>query len=270
MISKVDQFYWDRGWKELGDLPPPIDPRSSKLRDHWKRSFCEFFEAWIPKAVPERGRLIEVGCARSVWLPYFAKSWGYQVAGLDSSEIGCRQAEAILKREGVKGTIYHADLFRPPEEVLEAFDVVISFGLVEHFWPTSQVVRALGRFLKPGGIMVTVVPNMSGIVGSLQRLLNSEVFRMHVVLSACRLRKAHEEAGLRVEFAGYHMVCNFGVLNAGTRSWGARRAVLALLRGISLGLWFLERKGFRQSPGRLLSPYVGCVASRRVRDGLGT
>ena len=43
----------------------------------------------------------------------------------------------ILSIEGVKGDIVCADFFSPPESMIEEFDVVISFGVLEHFEDTE-------------------------------------------------------------------------------------------------------------------------------------
>jgi hypothetical protein len=37
----------------------------------------------------------------------------------------------ILSKEGVRGEIVCADFFSPPGSMLEVFDVVISFGVLE-------------------------------------------------------------------------------------------------------------------------------------------
>lgn len=265
MISKVPQSHWDRTWEVHSDLPRPVNPTSVRLRDYVCRQFCEFFARWLSHADPGGRRLIEVGCARSIWLPYFAKHLRYEVAGLDTSEIGCRQAESILQREGVIGTIYRGDLFSPPGELLGAFDALVSLGLVEHFAPTSDVLRALNRLLRPAGRMITVVPNMAGLVGWVQKWMSRDVFRMHCILSPKSLAKAHEDAGLRVLWSNYFLSSNFGVCNPGSTAhfMDPKWFILRALRRLSLAVWFCERTIFGIPAHSLWSPYVACVAVRQ-------
>ena len=116
-------------------LPAPVDPRDKTLSNYVARKFHELFTRVLPRG--HNVRLLEVGCARSRWLPYFAAEHGYEVTGLDYSTMGCEQARQILAAAGVEGRIVEGDLFSPPEDLLEAFDVVISFGLVEHFDDTD-------------------------------------------------------------------------------------------------------------------------------------
>ena len=89
------------------------------------------------------------------------------VTGLDYSEIGCEEARLILENNNVEGEIVCCDFFSPPESMLNRYDVVISFGVLEHFENTSDCTKAFSRFLRPGGLLLTVIPNMNGIPGLL-------------------------------------------------------------------------------------------------------
>jgi len=84
--------------------------------------------------------------------PYFAKEFGFKVYGIDYSEIGCKQAREVLSNTGVEGNVICAIFFSPPENLIDAFDVVVSFGVVEHFEDTAGIA-AFSRFLKPNGIL---------------------------------------------------------------------------------------------------------------------
>ena len=97
--------------------------------------------------VPPGSRLLEIGAARSRWLPYFAQHFGLQVTGLDYSQDGCEQARAILARSNRSGDIVCADLFAPPPRLLRRFDVVWAAGGTPHcVFPISpsELVRISG------------------------------------------------------------------------------------------------------------------------------
>src|SRR5438552_12828083 len=51
---------------------------------------------------------------------------------ITASTSGCEQARAVLARDGVDGKIVEADVFTPPSELHESFDVVFTLGVVEH------------------------------------------------------------------------------------------------------------------------------------------
>ncbi len=262
--SRASKEYWDLLWQE-GNLPRAVNPRDRSLKNHVDLEFDALFRRTFAaeKRVRHVPDLAELGCARSAWLPYFAMEFGFRVTGVDYSPAGCDQARAILVKEGVDGDVVCADIFAPPPHLLNRFDYVVSFGLVEHFEATHECVRSCGAFLKPGGKMITVILNMNGLVGWLQKTLGREVFDVHVPLSREELRRAHEVAGLEVLNCGYFCFLNFGVLNLNQ----IRRSLLGLwasraLNGISAATWLLERFGLRLAANRVTSPYVVCVSTK--------
>jgi SAM-dependent methyltransferase len=260
------QGYWDRLWDETS-LPAPIDPRAAGLRYHVRRELHALFRRFLPAKGAAPARLLEVGCARSAWLPYFAREFACEVAGLDYSPLGCRQSEEMLRRAGVPGEVACADLFDPPPHMKGAFDFVVTFGVVEHFDDTAACIAALGAFLRPGGRVITIIPNNAGAVGWLQRVVNRPVFDLHVVLDREQLAAAHRGAGLAVEHADYLVSTHFAVTNlngvpAGTPSFWAKRLFRTGFIAASAAVWVWEERVRPVRPGRALSPYVACVARR--------
>ena len=151
------------------------------------RRFDALFRDLFAGLPTQRMRLLEVGCARSAWLPYFGREFGFELHGLDYSELGCRQERTILVKAGLEGEVTCADLFTPPPDLLGAFDVVVSFGVVEHFSDTLAATRALAALLRPDGLVVTVVPNMRGAIGRIEQLINRDVYDIHVPIGPARL-----------------------------------------------------------------------------------
>src|SRR6478736_1896451 len=169
--DKAGRAYSDAAWNAR--VPESVvDPRDRRLDNEVNRRF----DAWFHRVLAGvSGRLIEVGCAGSAWLPYFAREHGLTVTGLDYSPRGCEQAEAVLATAGVAGEVVCADLFAPPAAQVGRFDVVFSFGVVEHFTDTTACIRALAALVAPGGRLITVVPNMNGTTGWLQKMVDRAV-----------------------------------------------------------------------------------------------
>jgi SAM-dependent methyltransferase len=213
---------------------------------------------------PERAQgLIEIGCAQSVFLPYFARYFGFRVAGLDQSELGCERSRQILERERIQGEVCCADLFNPPGALLGRFDVAISFGVVEHFDDTSKPLSGIARFLRAGGKLVTFIPNLTGTLGAYQRLLDRPLYDAHVVMDRERLAEAHRLAGLEVESADYLMPFSLEVLNV--EGWKNRVARMLFSRAHTAAsrlVWMIDDRLVRLRPNHWTSPYVVCVARR--------
>lgn len=214
--------------------------------------------------LPENATAVELGCGASDWLPHLAARYGVSVTGVDYSESGCRLAERKLASVSQPGRIICADLFVPPDDCVGQFDLVMSFGVVEHFSDTAAALRAASVFAKPGGVVLTTVPNLAGTIGWFQEHLDADVYRVHRVLDADALRRAHDAAHLEVSTCDYFLSFNYGVLVRASTDRGARRvakrAVWYSLAGFS---HFLAGRRWIEKvvpPNRLTSPYILAVA----------
>ena len=167
----------------------------------------------VNETLSPQSSLLEIGCGGSEWLPAFAKRFGVRVSGIDYSGQGCELAKALLDDAGVEGTIVQADLFEPPAEMIEAYDCVASFGVVEHFADTGACLDAMSAFLKPSGLMVCVIPNMRGLVGWLQKIIDPLVYSKHIPLRCEELREVHHECGLKPIFCNFALPVHLGVVN---------------------------------------------------------
>lgn len=264
--DKAGKQFWDELWDELA-LPEAVDPRSTRLGNLFNRRVDALIRRILANMSTEGLSLLEVGCGRSAWLAYFHREFGFDVSGLDYSDIGCDQARLILANAGVPGDIVRGDLFSPPEHLLESFDVVWSFGVVEHFVPTSTCVRACGALLKSGGTMITVVPNLTGVPGALQRMLSRSIYDVHVPLRAEQLALAHREAGLSLVECGYFLSSGFGVLRPGADnppplSQRIKGRGLRLLEGGSVATWWLEDRTRQLPATRRFAPFIVCIAEK--------
>lgn len=261
-VDRAGREYWDDEWEEAVS-PHVIEPTSPRIWAHRDKLFCEAFRRLLKGRT--RPAVLELGCARSAWLPYFAKYHEATICGLDYSPRGVEQAQYRLQQEGCSGDIRCADLFEPPAEWRAAFDVVVWFGVAEHFDDPTKAVRAAAAFLKPGGLMITEIPNLVGVVGWLQRAVNKQVYDIHVPHSRESLARHHESADLRVVSAEYIVPIDFGVVDLGRTSSGLARTVKAtvlywlwLLTGVG---WWIDRR-IRVPNSRLFSGFVIVAAEK--------
>jgi cyclopropane fatty-acyl-phospholipid synthase-like methyltransferase len=258
-MDKAGVEYWEKVWRE-SSLPARVQVDTPNRHNYLERCFDEVFARYL-RGKPG-ARLVEVGCGRSVMLPFMALRYQVQVSGIDYSHLGCEQSRQILRASNIEGTIYEADVFNPPRELLNSFDFVTSFGVAEHFDPVSNCLRAMGQLLKPGGVIITFVPNLSGVLGPLQRFADLEIYGIHQILTAKTLQAEHERAGFSVLEARSLGALNFCLLN-----WGASPGLKGKLgRRISSAItkfcWsVLPRSSVSWRPGPLSSHLV-CVARK--------
>ena len=262
--NRTSESFWTARWSRSGRSDTPVDPEPSGLGNSVHRAYHRYFETAFADLDAGATSLIEVGCARSRWLPYFQRHFGFEISGLDYSERGCEQAREILSASGVVGDVVHADLFAPPDDLIGRFGVVASFGVVEHFDDTASCLHACAKLLKPGGRMVTFIPNMRGSVGLLQRLLSPTTYNVHVPLTPAELKTAHQRVDLEVLNCRYLMAANWGVVHVGERRAVVRSMMRHSLSLASKTIWSFERVGLRLPPNRMTSPYIACTAIKPI------
>jgi SAM-dependent methyltransferase len=186
--------------------------------------------------------IFEVGCGASTWLPYLAQKTGAAVAGIDYSELGCELARAHLQAEGMTGNIYCADIFTADVVEIGQYDFVFSLGVVEHFTDLAGILGAVARFVRPGGILFTEIPNLRSIHGVLGWMWQPKVLAQHVMHSKKDLVQAYLRLGLQDISAEYQ-----GLFSLGIVAWG----VEPRWPGLEKRLLPWIRKSVRASDGLL-------------------
>ena len=111
-----------------------------------------------------------------------------EASGLDYSEPGIAQCHALFDALGLKVNLCHNDIFNH-HLPSASFDVVTSFGVIEHFDNVRPVVHRHLDLVKPGGAALIGVPNYGGVYGSLQRWCDAPNLALHnlEIMKPCAL-----------------------------------------------------------------------------------
>lgn len=265
--DKAGRGHWDNTERNLATKVEVFAPKSG-LRGFARRAWHEELLADLAAMAGPSAELMELGCGGSAFLPYFANQLKFQVSGIDYSATGLEIARQACEAQGVTPSLYCGNILDVPGECRDRYDVVVSFGLLEHFTDTDATVAAFAKFLRPGGRILTVIPNMQGVCGLGQRMLAPEVFRLHEVITAEELADAHSRVGLTVRKSCYFLFTNFGVINPGNRPGLVKSLLFSGLRGATALTWALESAVGRLKPNHFSSPYIICVADK-PSDGIG-
>jgi 2-polyprenyl-6-hydroxyphenyl methylase/3-demethylubiquinone-9 3-methyltransferase len=240
----------------------PLLPDLGRLRD---RRLLDLFDRF--GGVAPRSRVLEIGCGRSRWLPFLARERGLEVSGVDIEPFAAELASANLLACGAAGEILCRDAFALSrnEDLLDRFDLVYSTGVMEHFDDVVDRLAVLARYLRPGGRILTTVPNLHGVNWALQRLADRETLEMHVVYDPARLQRAHESAGFLTIASGYRGFFDGYLSSAGRAPAGPRRRLhgwLCRAGGMAGEAWLRTGRGAITPETRWLSPHVFFVGAR--------
>jgi SAM-dependent methyltransferase len=146
--------FWEEYWKKRNRVPEK--KKKSLLTSEILKTFIRYLEA------DSTLKILEIGGAPGEYLLFMANQFHYSVFSLDYSNIGNQQTVDTFKRAGRKVHVYERDLFAENLD-LPVFDIVYSLGFIEHFDDPAKAIRKHLDLLKPGGILMIGVPNLTGI-----------------------------------------------------------------------------------------------------------
>lgn len=250
--------HWSSKWgeMELGKLE--FDFRSPEFRD---------IDTLLKRHLPsdDTFRFLEVGCCPGEYLWYFHERFGYQPTGLEYLEEGCVETRNRFSKQNLEAEIIHGDLFEyAPDEDQELWDVVASFGLVEHFEDIQPCLERHIDLVKPGGYLVLSIPNHSGLNGSILKAIDRDVYDIHNHMNLSDLLEGLKKTR-RVEILKAGYLGRIGFWNTDIYTLAARRsrafylAVRAPLKCIELMGRFIPNSGY-------FSPNITVVARRHSCD----
>lgn len=159
----TDKEWWDNYWSNYR-----FDAIPQKV----------VFEKFMP-AMSMAKNFIEIGGFPGVFAAYFHRRGIREVTILDF-----HLNEAVVRRfeelNGLPpGTIHciESDFFAFSTE--KRYDAVFSYGFIEHFEDTRDVIRRHVELLSETGQLLIVLPNFLGLNGSLQRRFDRENLEAH-------------------------------------------------------------------------------------------
>jgi cyclopropane fatty-acyl-phospholipid synthase-like methyltransferase len=195
-------------------------------------------------------KILDVGCAPGRWIIYFEKNLGLHAYGIDYSTEGIESTKRRLARQGARAEVYAGDFMNYDFPL--KFDVIVSFGVIEHYRDSARFLTRCSRCLVEGGLCICGIPNMaSSFYGSMQRAIDHDVWSRHVPYVLNDLKRSFTGSGFsHVEgtyFGGFKIgVINFSKLGAFNGLMGPPDFVTHLLyRAIS-----------RSSESTLWAPYI--------------
>ncbi len=146
---------WDRHWRS--DPVDPGAPAAEARTPRWRaqeRFVRDRFGGFEGLSV------IELGAGRGLNGVLCAQR-GARVTLLDVSQFPLDQARGLFSAQGLDVQTVVGDVFDLPAEVLDRFDLSMSYGLCEHFLGDRRrrVVAAHLEPLRPGGVALVGVPN---------------------------------------------------------------------------------------------------------------
>ena len=243
----TDRAFWKSFWESKKDLIFYLKP------DY-------IFGDILAKIIAEKNvkTAIELGGFPGYYAAYLKK---YQHLDTTLFDYYIHQGliNQLLEKNGLKQgdiSIIEADLFNYQPTLL--YDMVLSFGLIEHFSNTRSIIQTHLLFLKPGGTLFITLPNFRGVNGWVQRKFDRENYDKHYIesMDPALLARYCRELGLKSVESYYHGKFSTWLENRSQKSTAVRL--------LHKAVWLTGKIATRIIPveSRLLSPYIVLKAEK--------
>lgn len=143
---------FEQGWRDMLASAPDAEFGPQE------RLFAEVKNEALTHILPAGpGTMLECGCGTAEVSAFFAQR-GWACTLLDASETALELGRRRFDRIGQPAELVKGDVYAMPFDD-GTFDVVTSFGLLEHFDDVDRVIAEMARVVKPGGMLFAdIVP----------------------------------------------------------------------------------------------------------------
>ena len=149
---------------------------------------------------------LEIGSFPGAFQPTIARN-GYKLNGIDFNEGNSKELPNWLKSLNIDiGKFHTYDFFLFIKDFETKYDLVCSFGFIEHFKNYEEVLKLHCNLVKPGGQLVLTTPNFRGWMQFIPHfLVDRQNLSKHYLpsMNPDKWRHILETNGFDVEYSGY-------------------------------------------------------------------
>lgn len=169
---------------------------------------CQRENSWVQEVwshVPSGNfSYLELGCSPGFCTSVVAQKKDWQISGVDFSNSEATFLKT-LSLIGRTGKYYQGDIF--DIELREKFDIVASYGLIEHFSGSEfeKILDIHDQFLKNSGYLVIEIPNFTGLQYIWHLLFDKPNLLIHntKIMNAENLAAHYEKIGYEILYCKY-------------------------------------------------------------------
>jgi SAM-dependent methyltransferase len=164
---------WDRRWNRLR-IPTEVKRDTAQFAT---KDLIAIFDRVLPQK--EGIDILEIGAAPGRWLAYFKKNFHYNIHAIDYSSTGCQKMQENFDSLKLDATIYKLNILTDNLSEIPHFDIVYSFGFIEHFGDFIPIVGKHAELLKKGGLLIIGVPNFAGFTKTILQKTAPGIYTTH-------------------------------------------------------------------------------------------
>ncbi|GHB83353.1 class I SAM-dependent methyltransferase [Persicitalea jodogahamensis] len=187
----VDQNYWDESYRDID-----FYIGNNSLTDWLYRNYFN-------QRNLQNKTVFEVGCYPGTYLVHFGKQ-NMEVNGIDLTTNMINLNKWLVEQKIKVNKIINDDFFQLNDHV--KYDVVCSFGFIEHFKNYEEVILKHSSILNENGTLIMTTPNFRGFGQYiLHRLFDKPNLKRHNLnaMNPDKWAKLLEDNGFKIIHKGY-------------------------------------------------------------------
>ncbi len=197
-------------------------------------------------------KICEIGFGDGKLLKKIADRFNYEPYGIEYSKEAVQTA--VKGVHGILGDIFDENL---ASQYKEKFDIVFSYGFIEHIIPPEKAIQAHLNVLKRGGLLVLQIPRFKKFNWLKAKLFRPDLLPLHnlAIMEQEVLSNLGLKAGLQEVFCKNYGTLKLRFPMAKKDGWYYALKIICLLEYVFNPLLrtFFKNKGFET---RLFSPAV--------------
>ncbi len=163
--------------------------------------FSDIFKKYLP--YNSNMTCLEIGAIPGRFLVFFHREFGYKIEGLDFADNTEAFTRTMVANKIKDYKFIKKDIFK--YSPTRKYDVVASFGFIEHFDDTERVIKKHCSLVKSGGYLIITLPNFRYLQYAYHRLLDRENLDIHntSIMSLNKICKLVQAEGFMTLYSGY-------------------------------------------------------------------
>ena len=222
-----------------------------------KPRFNDQIRIFLQNYIPLRnGTCFEIGCYPGTYLSVLGEM-GFQLNGIDlTPNTDTKLVEWLKSFDFNIGKIERNDFLKCTNNI--KYDLVVSFGFIEHFKDYGKIILKQSEMIKKGGFIVLTTPNLNRpFLYYLHKLFNPKTLKIHNIcaMEPEKWKKIIENEGFEILFCGHFGYFNFWIENE-SRGKFKRMLLSIFVKILPIISKILPRNN------KSFSPYIGLVAKK--------
>jgi SAM-dependent methyltransferase len=178
-MSFLNKFK-QKGWEEYytSERKIHIKPKTGFFTSYDIYLCDTIIQKYIPKFTKKSKsipKICEIGCGDGKLLNKFASMLDCKPYGIEYS----KEASKIAKKNGIKVIVRDAFDKDIAKKYKNYFDIIFSYGFIEHIIPPKKAIALHLKLLKPGGYLIIQIPRFKGFNFWKLKLFRPELIPFH-------------------------------------------------------------------------------------------